>query len=53
MLSVLSFWKEMVKGQIEECSSELKQNFKQPSGEVMQNADIKACLSDLPSMFSY
>ena len=31
-LSVLSSWKEMVKGQIEERISKLKQNFKQPTG---------------------
>ena len=37
----------MVKGQIEECISKLKQNFKQPTGKVLQNADVKACLSDL------
>ena len=45
-LSVLSSWKEMVKGQIEERISKLKQNFKQPTGKVLQNADVKACLSD-------
>ena len=45
--SVLSSWKEMVKGQIEERISKLKQNFKQPTGKVLQNADVKACLSDL------
>ena len=45
-LSVLSSWKEMVKGQIEERISELKQNFKQPTGKVLQNTDVKACLSD-------
>ena len=27
--------------------SKLKQNFKQPTGKVLQNADVKACLSDL------
>ena len=37
----------MVKGQIEERVSKLKQNFKQPSGKVLQNADVKACLFDL------
>ena len=37
----------MVKGQIEERISKLKQNFKQPTGKVLQNADLKACLSDL------
>ena len=36
----------MVKGQIEERISKLKQNFKQPTGKVLQNADLKACLSD-------
>ena len=46
-LSVLSSWKEMVKGQIEERISKLKQNFKQPTGKVLQNVDVKACLSDL------
>ena len=40
-LSVLSSWKEMVKGQIEERISKLKQNFKQPTGKVLQNADVK------------
>ena len=35
-LSVLS-WKEMVKGQIEKRISKLKQNFKQPTGKVLQN----------------
>ena len=60
-LSVLSSWKEMVEGQIEERISKLKQNFKQPTGKVLQNVDVKACLSDLPgvrghpvhNMFSY
>ena len=46
-LSVLSSWKEMVKGQIEERISKLTLNFKQPTGKVLQNADVKACLSDL------
>ena len=41
-LSVLSSWNEMVKGQIEESVSKLKQNFKQPTGKVLQNADAKA-----------
>ena len=45
-LSDLSSWKEKVKGQIEECISKLKQNFKQFTGKVLQNADVKACLSD-------
>ena len=39
-LSVLSSLKEMVKGQIEERISKLKQNFKQPTGKVLQNADF-------------
>ena len=46
-LLVLSSWKEMVKDQIEERTSKLKQNFKQPTGKVLQNADVKACFSDL------
>ena len=37
----------MVKGQIEEHISKLKQDFKQPSGKVLQNVDVKACLSNL------
>ena len=45
-LSVLSSWKEMVKGQIEKHISKLKQNFKQLTGKVLQNVDVKACLSD-------
>ena len=44
----------MVKGQIEERISKLKQNFKQPTGKVLQNVDVKACLSDLHNnMFLY
>ena len=52
-LSVLSSWKEMVKGQIEERNSKLKLNFKQPTGKVLQNADVKACLSDLHSKYVF
>ena len=52
-LSVLSSWKEMVKGQIEERISKLKQNFKQPTGKVLQNADVKACLSDLHNKYVF
>ena len=48
--SLLS-WKEMVKGQIEEHISKLKQNFRQPTGKVLQNADLKACLSDLHNKY--
>ena len=43
----------MVKGQIEEYISKLKQNFKQPTGKVLQNAEVKACLSDLPSKYVF
>ena len=50
-LSVLSSWKEMVNGQIEERISKLKQNFKQSTGKVLQNADVKACLSDLHNKY--
>ena len=52
-LSVLSSWKEMVKGQIEERIFKLKQNFKQPTGKVLQNADVKACLSDLHNKYVF
>ena len=51
-LSVLSSWKEVVKGQIEECISKPKQNFRQPTGKV-QNADVKACLSDLRNKYIF
>ena len=37
----------MVKDRIEEHISKLEQNFKQPTGKALQNADVKACLSDL------
>ena len=50
-LSVPSSWKQMVKGQIEERISKLKQNFKQPTGKVLQNVDVKACLSDLHNKY--
>ena len=52
-LSVLSSWKEMVKGQIEERISKLKQNSKQSTGKVLQNADVKACLSDLHNKYVF
>ena len=52
-LSVLSSWKEMVKGQIEERIFKLKQNFKQPTGKVLQNEDVKACLSDLHNKYVF
>ena len=38
----------MVKSQIEECITKLKQNFKQTTGKVSQNADV---LSDLQSTY--
>ena len=43
----------MVKSQIEERISKLKQNFKQPTGKVLQNADVKACLSDLHNKYAF
>ena len=52
-LSVLSSWKEMVNGQIEERISKLQQNFKQPTGKVLQNVDVKACLSDLHNKYVF
>ena len=39
--------------QIEERISKLEQNFKQPTGKVLQNADVKACLSDLHSKYVF
>ena len=52
-LSALSSWKEMVKGKIEERISKLKQNFKQPTGKVLQTSDIKAYLSDLHNKYVF
>ena len=52
-LSVLSSWKEMMKGRIEERISKLKKNFKQPTGKVLQNADVKANLSDLHNKYVF
>ena len=52
-LSVLSSWKGKVKGQNEERISKLKQNFKQPTCKVLQNADVKACLSDLHNKYVF
>ena len=52
-LSVLLSWKEPLKGQIEERIYKLKQNFKQLTGKVLQNADVKACLSDLHSKYIF
>ena len=43
----------MVKVQIEERISKLKQNFKQPTGKVLQNSDVKACLSDLHNKYVF
>ena len=43
----------MVKGQIEEHISSLKQNFKQPTGKVLHNVDVKACLSDLHNKYVF
>ena len=52
-LSVPSSWKELVKGQTEERISKLKLNFKQPTGKVLQNADVKACVFDLHSKYVF
>ena len=52
-LSVLSSWKEMVKGQTEELIFKLKQNFKQPTGKVLENVDVKTCLSDLHNKYVF
>ena len=52
-LSVLSSWKEMVKGQIEDHISKLKKNFKQPTGKLLHNADVFICLSDLHNKYVF
>ena len=51
--SVLSSLEETVKYQIEERISKMKRNFKQPTGKMLQNADVKACLSDLHSNYVF
>ena len=51
--SVVSSWKEMVKCQIEERISKLKQNFKHPTGKVLQNVGTKACLSGLHNKYVF
>ena len=51
-LSVLSSWKELVKGQIEERISKLKRNFNQPTGSVAKSSR-KACLSDLHGKYVF
>ena len=43
----------MVKGQIEERISKLKENFKQPIGKVLKNTNVKACLPDLHSKYAF
>ena len=43
----------MVKGQIEERLSKLKQNFKQPTGKMLQSVDVKAFLSDLHNKYVF
>ena len=43
----------MVKGQIKERIFKLKQNFKQPIGKVLQNVNVKACLSDLHNKYVF
>ena len=43
----------MSKGRIEKRISKLKQNVKQPTGKVLQNADVKACQSDLHNKYVF
>ena len=43
----------MVKGQIEDRVWKLKQNFKQSTSKVLQNAEVKACLSDQHSKYIF
>ena len=38
---------------LEERISKLKLNFKQPTGKVLQNVDVKACLSDLHNKYVF
>ena len=38
---------------MEERISRLKQSFRQPIGKVLQNADVKACLSDLHNKYVF
>ena len=53
-LLVLSSWKEMVKGQIEERISKLKSNFKQPSGKLLKlRMQEHVYLTYIVSMLSY
>ena len=52
-LSVLLSWREMVKEQTEERISEVKLNFKHPTGKVLQNADVKVCLSEPHSKYVF
>ena len=40
-------------GKIEERISKLKQDFKEPTGKVLQNVDVKACLSDLHNKYVF
>ena len=40
-------------GKIEERISKLKQHFKEPTGKVLQNVDVKACLSDLHNKYVF
>ena len=43
----------MVKSQLEEHISKLKQNFKQPTGKVLKKAKVKAYLSVLHSTYAF
>ena len=43
----------MVKGETEEHISKLKQNLKQPTGKMLQNVDVKACLADLHNKYVF
>ena len=43
----------MVKGQIEGRIFKLKTNFKQLTGKMLQNAKVKACLSDLHNKYIF
>ena len=43
-LSVMSYWEENLKAKFRNVISILEQNFKELTGLVFQNAEVKACL---------
>ena len=51
-LAVLLSGKDMIKSKVEKCISKLTQNFRQYT-EVLQNAEVKASLSDLHNSYDF